>query len=403
MLHIAARNLKVHKLSFFLNIFICILCILLAQIYMLNINSVQGQLKSLAKNTRITGRITNLNGTQEVGLAIDDHIVQTLKESKFILNQVFTVQIAGKLGDYETMDKMETVDTFITGTNVIEGITGLDKEDVKLGKDKNLDVLKAEQSVCIAEENWMIRNGLETGDKITVSEFYYDYENEQNPMIRYFATEEYEIVGTMDGSNIATGGIIPNLVVPFTEIRTDVLDGNNPFFADSASFVLANPMEINLFKKEMSDLGLAEAISTANYSIQGNALVMNDSIFITAANKLWNSIDFLKSFLPVVLGLVLLVGYIVSFLVIQKRKDEIILMRLLGISRRECFGLIGAEYILIVALSLCLSWVIVSLLFENNVEWYYALLLGAFYCLGAAIAMLRCVCFNILKVESKLE
>jgi ABC-type antimicrobial peptide transport system permease subunit len=76
---------------------------------------------------------------------------------------------------------------------------------------------------------------------------------------------------------------------------------------------------------------------------QGAALMVNDAAFIGAATKLQESLFLLRGFLPLLAAALAAVGYFVSYLMIQTRREEYAVLRLLGMGRRGAMGLYFTE------------------------------------------------------------
>lgn len=81
-------------------------------------------------------------------------------------------------------------------------------------------------------------------------------------------------------------------------------------------------MDLNGFKEEMQEIGLKEIIPEADTSYTGYALVVRDADFIASATHLRHSIELLQAFLPVVCILVLMIGYVVSYLAGNSRREN---------------------------------------------------------------------------------
>ncbi|MGF6991566.1 ABC-type antimicrobial peptide transport system permease subunit [Lachnospiraceae bacterium PM6-15] len=92
-------------------------------------------------------------------------------------------------------------------------------------------------------------------------------------------------------------------------------------------------------------------------SRKGNALLFEDSTFIKTATNLEDNIRLFKIFLPVLLGALLVVIYLLVNMLMQSRREEYLLYRVMGMRRRSVGVLFCLEHILI-----ALGGVIVSLI-----------------------------------------
>ena len=79
----------------------------------------------------------------------------------------------------------------------------------------------------------------------------------------------------------------------------------------------------------------------------GSALRMEDDVFIQAAIGLEKNISLLEAFLPFIILVVLLAGYLVPHLLLQSRRGEYAIMRALGTGKKRCIALFFTEHMLL--------------------------------------------------------
>ena len=109
-------------------------------------------------------------------------------------------------------------------------------------------------------------------------------------------------------------------------------------------------LHLNEFKQEMRDLGLKNVAPMAQrVTYEGNVLNLNDSAFIGAASRLMELLDTVRAFFPFLLGLIVCVGYLMTLLLIHGRKQEMALLRSIGVSRTGCFLIFFKEQLLLAA------------------------------------------------------
>lgn len=111
------------------------------------------------------------------------------------------------------------------------------------------------------------------------------------------------------------------------------------FLADSGSFVVKDPFRMNECKEEMEGIGMLPVASRADFSYDGNALTIMDESFIRSAEALEENLALLRGMLPFVAAIIVLIGYICSYLSIQSRQEEYALLRSLGAGRGRSFCL----------------------------------------------------------------
>ena len=87
MIYIIMRNLWCHRRKNLLTVFICIFIITLLSLYNGNIEGTQRQLSLLPSALPVYSRITNLDGSQDVGLDIRGELILNLIDSIHVLLQ----------------------------------------------------------------------------------------------------------------------------------------------------------------------------------------------------------------------------------------------------------------------------------------------------------------------------
>ena len=95
-------------------------------------------------------------------------------------------------------------------------------------------------------------------------------------------------------------------------------------------------------KRDLREPRLTPVVPGSSENYAGSALRMEDDVFIQAARGLEKSISLLEGFMPFVLLIVVLSGYIVPHLLLQGRKGEYAIMRALGAGIFLCCYTLGA-------------------------------------------------------------
>ena len=161
-------------------------------------------------------------------------------------------------------------------------------------------------------------------------------------------------------------------------------------------------MKLNELKKELKGAGLQSVIQGSEFSYAGAGLQMDDTVFIQTASSLDKSLALLKAFLPFILLVVVMTGYIIPHLLLRGRREEYAIMRALGTGRRRCMALLFAEH-LILALAGGLMGAAVGIAFQA-VDITGALsalaLFVICYALGAIAAMWMFGRFSVAAVLS---
>lgn len=345
LIRTALVNIKRYRYKSILNLLICIVLVVLLNLFIGNLESNRRQLKDTSETIRINAGISNLNGSQQNGLVIREHIVDAILESDYIANPAITVVLSAGLGGFpkENLQDHMTIDAAgVTRLEALNGITEftlIPKTGTLLPQARPMGIPCIVEKGLLAEKNWSI------GQTITLS-MYYDYLDINNQYtLQQLKTEKLYIAGSILSSE---GEYLPQVIVPFWWVREIFHEKNIPFVANEASFELKNPLLTNAFKKEMQEkLQLLEINPAAEFSYAGNALTVNDETFILSASRIQNNINMLTGFLPFILLIIILIGYITSYLLIQNRRGQYATMRSLGMSGRMCFVTFFMESIVV--------------------------------------------------------
>lgn len=388
-LHTVFCNIKRNQVKSISTIVICFFVLGLLSVYFNQISSNKAQLEELAKIIPVYCRITNLNGSLETGLEISDTLVQEIKNNTFIKNPAFTVRMVAGLGDFPLEKWREKLNLNVVGANSIDAITGLSKEMIKANTDVS-DFFASTEQICILSDAVMEQNHLNIGDTITLNLFYQYYDKHKVLHYEKLALMPLQIMGMMDAITAYTEQLPPDVILPFETVRDNYEAQGITFYADSTFFYVANPLTLNDFKKEMRRIGLLEKEPAADYAYQGNALIVRDTTFRSLASQLRQSIDTLQGFFPLIFFLMVFIGYIISFLLINSRQKEFALMRALGVSRGKAFLLLLLEQSCLIMIGLGFGGGTIILLLHNMIVAIYAgILFFVSYMVGCMFALWR--------------
>lgn len=398
------RNICRYRSKSILTIFICIFITSLLNVYWGNIESSRKQLTDLADTMPIYCRITNLNGSKVAGLNINETTIQNLQASSHIKKLVYTVRLMAGEGDFSIEDWKEHLDIAAIAVNSIQGVEGINEDRITLKEGTSLDFLKSDSDYCIVSKRCMKEHGWNIGDSVSLNIYYYFHQNQYALKIKPLDLVSFEIVGSMESAPFDDSGYLPpEILLPVEAVRNIYHDVEIPFSSDSAFFYLKDPLKLNEFKAEMYEYFLLPQSAWAEDSDKGQALLVKDSVFITAANRLRQRMDTLFGFLPGVLAIVIFIGYITSYLLAFSRKKDFYIMRSIGFRHREVFAVFFLEQLL---LALCGSIIqsLISIIFITRLLSVLAVTnLGFILCfmVGGMIAVWRLGNGNVMEALSQ--
>lgn len=358
------RNIQRNKWKSMITVGICIFVYMLLSLYFNNFNHYSAQLKELPKIAPVYCRISNLNGSYEVGLEITEKLVNQLESSANVRDAAFSVRMVGGFGDFPLEDWKEKLTLSVLGANSIRAISGISKEDIHM--DENVeDFFNSSDSSCIIDQEVMEKNNLKVGDTVTLNLYYQYYDEEKQLHFAPLSLLPLKIIGTTDTYYTNTTELTPDILIPFETVRAVFHQKKVDFYADSASFYVADPLQLNAFKEEMKSYILLEKVPTAELRYDGIALSVNDTTFRALASQLRQSMDALKGFFPFIVIIVIIIAYITSFLLINSRQKEFALMRALGAGRGKSFLIFFLEQFILILLGELIGILIAMLLYRN--------------------------------------
>ncbi len=343
-------SIKRRKTQNLVTVGISVMLVLLLNLYFGSIRSYQTQLADLSENVPIFCQITNLNGTMGNELFISEQIVEALEQSAYVKDLSYmTVVMAGE-GDFKEIEYSKYLNLYVVGANDVEAVGEMTADMFSLDEQSLDELLASDRMECIVNEEALIKRGWEIGDRITLKCYYYDPASEFQKIQLHSmgGTVEVTIAGTMKETEGKTNAIQTDIIIPGRASRNLFAQFGLKFFADTVTFHVNNPLDLNGFKEEMQDIGLMEIVPEAGNSYTGYALVVRDADFIASATHLRHSTELMQSFLPVVCILVLLIGYVVSYLAGNSRREEFALMRLQGVKKLSAAFLFLTEQMILV-------------------------------------------------------
>lgn len=309
-----ASNIKRHAAKSVCSFAFSMMLVLLLGIYLGNLNEIQMQIANLSQSMPVYAAVYDSTGNKNSHLLIKQEFVDGIRASKYVSEVKETVELTAKNEDGESYQ-----------------ILALENE--------KLSGLRSGQ--CYVSTLFLKNNNLKIGDKISLPVYYFALDIIIGQLTEKLLSQmELEIVGSYDMDE--------DIHIPLVDAKKQFLNTGMDYHASSLEFLVKEPKFLNEFKYEMKELGLQPMQSGEKETWQGTVLGVEDATFIEASVKLENNLTLLKSFLPVILLVLLVAVYLVSWLLLQSRRQEFAIMRALGKSRRACSRSLLAEQMVII-------------------------------------------------------
>ncbi len=407
----AILNIRRHWTKSLLAVSTCMLIVVFLILFFRGLETNLRQLNALPDAIPIEARINNLNGTLSSGMMIRESVIGSLDQSKYVTDLDYTSELCatpGEMpaGDDDALDAGSFTLPQCLGVNRAEAYPALSAGSVQFRQGDGPEELAGAEPVCVMRNKELSELNFAVGDKIQLTLFHITYPGD-NAMRKFHRLGTYEvtIIGSFDPPTSESTARPAQVVFPIAWLRSLYVQQQAMFFADSARFRVSQPLELNRFKEEMDKLGLMPVISQANSTQRGTSLTVNDETFIKAATRLKENITLQRMIMPFVILIVGLLGFVVSYLLLQSRRPEIAIMRSLGVSQRSCFVMLLFESA-ILELSGSLAGVAAAmLLVDVDIVLGLAVVIPFFavYMAGTAVALILLGRFSVMQVLTALD
>ena len=328
-----AVNIRRHFVKSICSFAISLMLVLLLGIYLGNLHQVSRQIENLSDSMPVYASIYNNSGNYKRHLQIEEKIVEGIRASTHVARVEETVELIGK---------------------------GKQGENYQILALENEKISSLKKGQCLASPLFLKNNNLEAGDTIYLPVYCYVIDMMTGQLTERFMLDyKWEIAGSCEMEE--------DIHIPLNDAKELFEESKNAYYASSLSFRVKEPKLLNELKAEMQALGLQTIQSGAKENFYGRALGIEDATFIEASIKLENDKTLLQSFLPIIYLLLLVAEYLVSYLLLQSRRQEFAIMRALGKSKKACSRSLMTEQMTLVLAGMIVGSMICRLIM--NMEW----------------------------------
>lgn len=372
-------NIRRHRFKSVLNVAISMMTVLVLLFYFGSLTSTRQQFEELPEAIPVRAVVMNAIGDLKSSLLIRQQVLDTVYHSPYIWKIKETAELVGESGP-------DSGEFQVLGVNCRDAAYEDGQEEIRWIENWDWEHFLKGENVCIAEESFLEKQDKEAGDTILLSLEHYRLTGLVNALERApLGTKEFKVIGIAKERDET----LPAVVVPINAVKQIYQENDRVYFASSLAFTVKEPMKLNILKGQLKEAGLSSVVPELTESNVGSALLIEDDVFIQAAIELEKNVLLLETFLPFMLLIVLLAGYLVPHLLLQGRRSEYAIMRALGMGRKRCTFLFFAEHILLAIAGGCIGAAVGSV-FSTAKPWTAAAVLVLYLCchtLGAGAAM----------------
>lgn len=301
--------------------------------YLGNIQANRAALDSLSGTVRVRAQVVNRTGDRESGLQISPALYEALAAAP-VRDLQCTAFLTGAYGPMAQLISQTGV--FEGGNVTVRGLNDLPAGDVpegavefRLGWGPGL--FTGEEPVCLVREGFAKNYGLRLGDQISLPLFLSRTDDE---VTRHcpLGYQTLKVVGIYRPRGLALAAAA-DLYTPVGWMRKTAEAAGEAFVYDSLSASLAEPMELNRFKGSLKDMGFREVQDTSDDLFIGDAMIIEDEMFIKTAGELQENLEVFNRFMPTFFGVVVGMVTLTTFLVLRGGRRDIAIASSLGRQR----------------------------------------------------------------------
>lgn len=282
---------------------LCIAALLAAcmAFYVGNIGVNKAALQSLSDSVPVTVRITSRNGAKTAGLNIETKPFDHLTEAGVHDVRCTAVAAGAFSPEVRAQEMFLGGDTIVRAGNSLEALE-LSADNLHFADGQSAAFLSGDSAQCVIGEDYAERTGLHPGDTLSL-EIYTVRQSMNGTIYQMIGDAALEIIGT----HSAPGGA--DVILPVNFLRTEAETAGVSFLYDSCSALVDDSTHLKGFKAEMQKYFM-DINPSAEDPNAGDALSVEDELFVKTASRLRQNIALFQSmlvpFFALIIGLVVL-------------------------------------------------------------------------------------------------
>lgn len=308
---------------------LCIAALLAAcmAFYVGNIGVNKAALQSLSDSVPVTVRITSRNGAKTAGLNIEAKPFDHLTEAGVHDVRCTAVAAGAFSPEVRAQEMFLGGDTIVRAGNSLEALE-LSADNLHFADGQSAAFLSGDSAQCVIGEDYAERTGLHPGDTLSL-EIYTVRQSMNGTIYQMIGDAALEIIGT----HSAPGGA--DVILPVNFLRTEAETAGVSFLYDSCSALVDDSTHLKDFKAEMQKYFM-DINPSAEDPNAGDALSVEDELFVKTASRLRQNIALFQSMLVPFFALIIGLVALTTFLTMRSTRRDMAIARSLGVSKWRC-------------------------------------------------------------------
>lgn len=308
---------------------LCIAALLAAcmAFYVGNIGVNKAALQSLSDSVPVTVRITSRNGAKTAGLNIEAKPFDHLTEAGVHDVRCTAVAAGAFSPEVRAQEMFLGGDTIVRAGNSLEALE-LSADNLHFADGQSAAFLSGDSAQCVIGEDYSERTGLHPGDTLSL-EIYTVRQSMNGTIYQMIGDAALEIIGT----HSAPGGA--DVILPVNFLRTEAETAGVSFLYDSCSALVDDSTHLKDFKAEMQKYFM-DINPSAEDPNAGDALSVEDELFVKTASRLRQNIALFQSMLVPFFALIIELVVLTTFLTMRSTRRDMAIARSLGVSKWRC-------------------------------------------------------------------
>lgn len=308
---------------------LCIAALLAAcmAFYVGNIGVNKAALQSLSDSVPVTVRITSRNGAKTAGLNIEAKPFDHLTEAGVHDVRCTAVAAGAFSPEVRAQEMFLGGDTIVRAGNSLEALE-LSADNLHFADGQSAAFLSGDSAQCVIGEDYAERTGLHPGDTLSL-EIYTVRQSMNGTIYQMIGDAALKIIGT----HSAPGGV--DVILPVNFLRTEAETAGVSFLYDSCSALVDDSTHLKGFKAEMQKYFM-DINPSAEDPNAGDALSVEDELFVKTASRLRQNIALFQSMLVPFFALIIGLVVLTTFLTMRSTRRDMAIARSLGVSKWRC-------------------------------------------------------------------